>query len=642
MPLAKLDCVHLAYGHIPLLDGVNFQVDPGERVGLIGRNGTGKSSLLAVLAGERDADDGLCWQQPGVALTYVRQEPLLDHELTVFACVVAGLGDVSAQLARYHDIAKQLEDCDAAQSEMLLAQLVEVQHELESQGAWTLESQVEQVISRFSLQPDAVVGTLSGGQKKRLALACALVKQPDLLLLDEPTNHLDIAAIEWMEEYLLQLPVAIVFITHDRRFLDRLATRIVELDCGVLQSYPGSFSQYQRRKDEQLNAKALSQAREDKLLKAEEIWIRKGVEARRTRAVFRVQRLDALRLARQQRRESLGQVQMRLERGQESGQLVVEMKDVVKRFGAQPVVDGLSCRIQRGDKVGLIGPNGAGKTTLLRLMLGELQADSGMVKQGTRLQIAYFDQFRSQLDPESTLIDILSPGAEMIEMGGVRKHVISYLEDFLFDPQRARSPVKSLSGGERNRLLLARLFARPANVLVLDEPTNDLDMDTLELLEQLLHEYQGCVFLVSHDRVFLDQVVTQSIVSLGRGKWLEFAGGYADWQSWRSSASGIEQLAALRADPRPVAKPVKAPPTSSASVASAKRVKLSYKEQRELQELPDLISQLEAEQQSIEQQLQEPSLYQDVQRAQQLSRRLGEIEAQLDHNLQRWEALEAR
>ncbi|MDR3323193.1 MAG: ATP-binding cassette domain-containing protein, partial [Zoogloeaceae bacterium] len=521
MPLLKLEQASLAFGHVPLLDQVDFLLDAGERVALIGRNGAGKSSLLAALAGgtgKGSLDDGQVWRQPGLRVAYVPQEPPLTAGKTVFETVVSGLGETARRLSEYHAVAHQMGEADA-DHDVLLPRLQTLQHELEAAGAWSWQAQADRVIDRFGLVPEAQVGQLSGGQKKRLALAQALVFAPDVLLLDEPTNHLDIGAIEWLEDLLLEEGVTLFFVTHDRRFLDRLATRIVELDRGRLANFPGDFSAYQRRKETLLQEESLQNRKFDKLLKEEEAWIRKGVEARRTRAVFRVQRLDKLREQRQARRERLGGVKMQLASGEKSGELVVEMRDVGKAFvdssAAKTIVRDFSTRILRGDKIGLIGPNGAGKTTLLRLILGEIAPDSGTVRRGTRLEVAYFDQFRAQLDPEASLINVISPGSDYVEIGGARKHVIGYLEDFLFAPERARSPVKSLSGGERNRLLLARLFARPANVLVLDEPTNDLDMETLELLEQRLQDYAGTLFLVSHDRAFLDNVVTQTLVAEG-------------------------------------------------------------------------------------------------------------------------------
>ncbi len=640
MPYLKLSAACLAYGHVPLLDHADFQLDPGERVALIGRNGTGKSSLLAALAagnGRGRLDDGEIWVEPGIRVAYVPQEPPFEPAQSVFQAVVSGMGESSALLSEYHEVSHRMAEGDG-DHDALLARLDALQHELEARGAWAYEAQAERVIARFSLDPDAIVGSLSGGQKKRLALAQALAQTPEALLLDEPTNHLDIAAIEWLESLLIESGVTLFFVTHDRSFLDRVCTRIVELDRGKLASFPGNFRQYQERKEALLHEEALAQRRADKLLKEEEIWIRKGVEARRTRAVFRVQRLDKLRAEREARRERMGKVQLQLDAGDKSGKLVAELERVSKSFGGKPVVAEFSARIQRGDKIGLIGPNGAGKTTLLRLILGELQADAGLVRQGTKLEIAYFDQFRAQLDPDSTLADVISPGSDWVEIGGVKKHVIGYLEDFLFAPQRARSPVSSLSGGERNRLLLARLFARPANVLVLDEPTNDLDIETLELLEELLQNYDGTLFLVSHDRAFLDNVVTQTIAAEGDGRWREYAGGYSDWAAYQAGreAEGETARKAAQGESRPPAKPAAAPRAKGDG-------KLSWKEQRELEALPDRIAALEREQGELTALLEDPAIYQrDARAAQEAALRLAAIDEELLALLERWEALEAR
>jgi ATP-binding cassette subfamily F protein uup len=631
MPLIKLDNGCLAYGHVPLLDAADFQLDPGERVALIGRNGTGKSSLLAALASRAPLDDGTLWLQPGLKLGYVPQEPPFDPELTVFQAVVAGMGETARVLAEYHEVSHAMAEADA-DHDTLLARMEGLQHEMETLGVWAYEARAEQVITRFSLDADAKVGTLSGGQKKRLALAQALAVAPELLLLDEPTNHLDIAAIEWLEDFLLESGITLLFVTHDRRFLDRLATRIVELDRGRLVSFPGNFAAYQQRKAAQLADEAKENARFDKQLKEEEVWIRQGVEARRTRAVFRVQRLDQLRAERAARRDRLGQVKLQLDAGDKSGQLVAELKHVNKSFGDKCVVRDFSCRLQRGDKLGLIGPNGAGKTTLLRMILGELEADSGTIKRGTKIEVAYFDQFRAQLDPEATLADIISPGSDYVEIGGTKKHVVGYLGDFLFAPQRARSPVKSLSGGERNRLLLARLFARPANVLVLDEPTNDLDIDTLELLEDLIQDYAGTVFLVSHDRAFLDAIVTQTFAAEGAGVWHEYAGGYSDWANYQAERRA-KKSAEAQAQPKKSAPAGRQVPNKD---------KLSWKERRELETLPEQIAALEAEQKTLAARLEDPALYQNAQEAQLVTARLATIDEELLGLLERWEALEAR
>ncbi len=629
MPLISLSQACLAFGHVPLLDHTDFQLDAGERVALIGRNGSGKSSLLAALAGTGHLDDGIVWHQPGLRLAYVPQEPELNGDQNVFEAVVAGMGSATRLLAEWHEVSHRLAE-PGADHDALLEQLNRLQHDLEALGAWSAASQAERAIERVGLPADARVGTLSGGQKKRLALARALASEPQVLLLDEPTNHLDLAAIEWLEELLAGSGMSLLFVTHDRRFLDRLATRIVELDRGLLSSFPGSFAEYQKRKVEMLKDEALQNARFDKFLAQEEVWIRKGVEARRTRNEGRVLRLEALRRERVARRERLGDARLALDAGERSGQLVAELTNVNKAFGDRRVVSDFSARILRGDRIGLIGPNGAGKTTLLRLILGELAPDSGTVRLGTRLQVAYFDQFRAALDPEATLTDVISPGSDHVEINGEKKHVIGYLGDFLFAPARARSPVKSLSGGERNRLLLARLFARPANVLVLDEPTNDLDIETLELLEDLLQGYPGTIFLVSHDRTFLDNVVTQTIAAEGDGRWREYAGGYEDWLRCRREAAVAEKAATVRNTE------AKVPPKSAGT-------KRTWKEQRELEALPERIATLEAEQNLLTGQLGDPELHlRQPATAAQIAARLGEIENELIALLERWETLEAR
>ena len=642
MPHLILSDASLAFGHVPLLDHADFLLDPGERVALIGRNGTGKTSLLRALAGVGALDDGKVWQQPGLRVAYVPQEPPFSAELTVFEAVVAGMGELSALLAEYHAVSHALGEPDA-DHEHLLERMHDLQTELESRNAWSFEAQAERVIQRFSLDPDARVGTLSGGQKKRLALAQALAISPDLLLLDEPTNHLDIATIEWLEEMLISSGVTLLFITHDRRFLDRVATRIVELDRGRLLSCPGNFSEYLSKKEGMLHDEAVNNAKFDKFLAAEEVWIRQGVKARRTRNEGRVLRLEQLRRDRAARRERQGKVELALDPGDKSGKLVAELEHVSKCFGDKIIVRDFSCRLQRGDKIGLIGPNGAGKTTLLRLILGELEADTGTVRLGTKIEVAYFDQFRTQLDEEAALVDVISPGSDFVEIGNVKKHVIGYLEDFLFAPQRARSPVKSLSGGERNRLLLARLFARPANVLVLDEPTNDLDIETLELLEQLLQEYAGTLFLVSHDRAFIDNVVTQTIASEGDGVWREYAGGYQDWADYQT-ARRKEEAAQASAAKRSDARSTETGKTNKANTGKpASTGKLNFKDARELETLPQQIEALEAEQKSLGLLLEDSSLYASKpQEAERVAVRLAQIDNELLALLERWEALEGR
>ena len=624
MALITLLNAQLAYGHVALLDHTDFTVEIGERIGLIGRNGAGKSSLLKILAGLDKADDGILQLQQGLRIAYVAQEPVLDSQATVFQATVAGVADVVALIDEYTHGQGDLDQLQGA---------------IEAQDGWNWEQRVEETLQRLHLDKDAVIATLSGGTRKRVALGQALVRRPDVLLLDEPTNHLDLDSIEWLENLLIDFKGSVVTITHDRTFLDRVATRIVELDRGRLLSYPGNFTQYQFQKEQQLAQEAVISAKADKLLAQEEVWIRKGVEARRTRAQGRITRLERLRARRAARRDALGSVRLDVASGLPSGKIVAELTRVGKSFGDKVIVRDFTATILRGDKVGLIGPNGAGKTTLLKLILGELPPDSGKVRQGANLQVAYFDQMRDALDLDATLEDFISPGSEWIEIGNQRKHVKSYLGDFLFSPARSGSPVRSLSGGERNRLLLARLFARPANVLVLDEPTNDLDIDTLELLEDLLQTYDGTVFLVSHDRAFLDNVVTSTIVFEGEGRWREYEGGVQDWLTQSRRSQALAQ-AATGAGLRASGQAVKTTsPASSAPVLPGKR-KLSYKEQRELDALPGLIEALEQEQKAIHDELVDGNLYgRDPDRAAQLGERSARIDDELTAALERWEAL---
>jgi len=632
MPLITLENASLAYGHHALLDHVNFQLDPGERVGLIGRNGAGKSSLLKVIAGISKLDDGDFWKAPECEIAYVPQEPQLNPSHNVYEAVAEGLGDLQRLLVSYHQTAHAMSEA-SSDIDQLMLQLQELQHELEAKQGWQTQNRIESVLSRLRLDANQSVAELSGGWRKRVALAKALVKEPDILLLDEPTNHLDLASIEWLEDLLLGFNGSVLFITHDRRFLDKLATRITELDRGKLTDFKGNFSEYQTKKAELLSIEAQQAEKFDKFLAQEEIWIRKGIEARRTRNEGRVRRLERLRLERAARRERQGNVRLALDSGERSGKLVAELENVNKRYNDRIIVHNFSTRILRGDRIGLIGPNGIGKTTLLRMILGQEEADSGRIERGTNLNIAYFDQMREQLDDHLTLADTISPGSDFVQIGKERKHVISYLEDFLFPPQRARSPVSSLSGGERNRLLLARLFARPANVLVLDEPTNDLDIDTLELLEQLLQEFDGTLFLVSHDRAFLENTVTQIFSFEGDGIITEFGGGYDDW--YRYTKEQQEEEKATKA----------ARNTTPKSPATAKKrpEKLSYKEQRELDALPEEIGRLEEEQANIHTELSDPELYRNSpESVKSLQQRLSEIEDELLAKLERWEVLESR
>jgi len=631
MAVISLSNAQLAFGHVALLDHAEFSLESTERVGLIGRNGTGKSSMLKTLTGMSKLDDGLLVMQQGIKIAYVDQEPHFESDTSVFDAVASGMGDLQALLAEYDSLTGQF---GGDNDDALMERMHDIQVELDAADAWNLNNRVETTLDRLNLDKNALMGTLSGGMQKRVALACALVSGPDVLLLDEPTNHLDFTSIQWLEGLLRDYKGSVLFITHDRSFLDNVATRIIELDRGKILSFPGNFTAYQVRKAEQLAIEEVENAKFDKFLAQEEIWIRKGVQARRTRDEGRVRRLEALRLARSARRDQQGQVNLAVSSGDRSGKIVAELENVNKSFGSKVIVRDFSATLMRGDKVGLIGLNGAGKTTLLKLILGEDQPDSGTIRQGTKLQVAYFDQMRAQLNEDASLADTIAPGSDWVEINGQRKHVMTYLNDFLFAPERARSPVKSLSGGERNRLLLARLFAKPANVLVLDEPTNDLDIDTLELLEELLEDYDGTVFLVSHDRTFLDNVVTQVIVAEGNGLWREYIGGYTDWER-------------VRDRPMPAAVAVKSSAKVEQKAAPAapavKQKKLSYKEQRELDELPILIAKLEGEQKSITDQLNDPDLYKrKPEEVKRLNERFAELDGLLLEALEKWEVIEAR
>jgi len=633
VPLLQLSEVCLAYGHVPLLDRADLVIEAGERVGLIGRNGTGKSSLLKIIEGSARADDGKVWLEPGTRLAFVPQEPAFAPGQSVFEAVAEGLGEATRLLVDYHAAAQALAAHPGGKAEAaLMERLHELQEALEATGGWTVEHRIEATLTRLALPADTPVAELSGGLRKRVALARALVLEPDLLLLDEPTNHLDVTVIEWLEETLAAFPRSVLFVTHDRRFLDRVATRIVELDRGRLADFPGNFSAYEARKAELLAIEAVVNRKADKVLAQEEAWIRRGVQARRTRDEGRVRRLEALRLERAARRERIGRVDLALSAGERSGKLVAELEGVTKRYGSKRVVEGFSTRILRGDKIGLIGPNGCGKTTLLKLILGEIAPDAGTVRLGTKVAVAYFDQLRAVLDEEATLAGTISTGSDFVEIDGTRKHVISYLGDFLFPPERANAPVKTLSGGERNRLLLARLFSRPANVLVLDEPTNDLDIETLELLEGLLQDYAGTLFLVSHDRAFLDNVVTQTIAFEGAGRWKEYAGGYTDWQ--RARSTGAQEASKADAEPG----------DSRAQARSSRRkAKLSFSEARELDELPAKLEALEREQSELAGRLADPALYQDrTADLKSLNARHEAIDGELTRLLARWEELESK
>jgi len=633
MAILSISNAHLAYGHVPLLDGAGLSFETGDRLALIGRNGAGKSSLMKVLAGLEKLDDGLLQAQKGVRVIYVPQEPELDAAGTVFDVVSEGVAEAKA-LREQYEAHEDGVDLDA------------IQTRLEHLQGWTWEQRVDETLHRLDIDGARIVGQLSGGLKKRVALGRALVAMPDVLLLDEPTNHLDLGAIQWLEGLLRDFAGSLLFVSHDRSFIDNVATRIIELDRGQLRSYPGQLDAFEAAKARELEAESMAAARADKLLAQEEIWIRKGVEARRTRSVGRIARLEVLRSQRQARRDTLGSVRLEATTGAASGKIVAELTDATVRFphpdgGERTIIKKFSATILRGDKVGLIGPNGAGKTTLLKLILGELEATEGKVRRGTKLQVAYFDQMRTALDLDATLADTISPGSEWIENDSGRKHVMSYLSDFLFSPARANSPVRTLSGGERNRVLLARLFALPANVLVLDEPTNDLDIETLELLEELLQSYSGTVFLVSHDRRFLDNVVTSTIAWEGdpaygghTGFWREYEGGYEDWKVQRERAKVTAAAA-----PAPAPAPKAAEPAKPA----ATKTKLSYKEQRELEGLPARIEALEKEQATLAAQLADPATYaKDAQKVSALQSRNSALEEELLAAMERWEALGSR
>ena len=638
MALLTLNDACLAFGHVALLDHTSFSLETSERVGLIGRNGTGKSSLLKIIAGMERPDDGQLQLQSGLHIAYVHQEPSFPEGINVFEAVSLGLQEVRTLRDRFEAHAEG-DDLDALMTQ------------IEARNGWNWEQRVEETLHRLQLDPQASLAGLSGGTRKRVALAQALVASPDVLLLDEPTNHLDLDAITWLEELLVAFKGSILLISHDRAFLDNVCTRIVELDRGVLRSYPGNFAAYETLKAQQLADEALANARFDKLLAQEEVWIRKGVEARRTRSVARVKRLHDLRESRAVRRDVVGRVKLEVSQGDRSGKIVAELDNVSKQFGGRPIVKGFSGTIMRGDKVGLVGPNGAGKSTLLKIILGELQPDSGTVRQGANLQVAYFDQMRDNLNLDATLADFISPGSEWIEINGSRKHVMGYLQDFLFAPARANSPVRTLSGGERNRLLLARLFAKPSNVLVLDEPTNDLDIDTLDLLEELLADYPGTVFLVSHDRRFLDNVVTSTIVSEGDGLWREYEGGVEDWLIQSRRAKALANSAASRSNASTAsapaanepAKEASSPETAPAAAPSTPKRKLSYKEQRELDELPNRIAALETEQAALQTQLADPDIYKkDPKGVPAIQARHDAIDEELLTLLERWEELGQR
>lgn len=629
MSILSLDNACFAVGHHPLLDHASLQLDSGEKIGFIGRNGAGKSTLLKILAKVQKLDDGLLTIQNDQKVVYVPQESQFEEQMTVFDTIALGLGELQTLLAEYHELSLHIND------ENSLQRLNDLQNELENRNGWQFDALIQETISELKLPENELIANLSGGQKKRVALAQAWVQKPDILLLDEPTNHLDIDAIEWMENLLSGFSGSLIVVTHDRRFLDHIATRIIELDRGTLRSYPGSFSVYSEKKAQELAVEAEHNRLFDKFHAQEEAWIRKGIEARRTRNQGRVKRLEQLRRERAARREVQGQINFNLNSGEASGKIIAELEHAGFSYEKRLIMQDFSAIIQRGDKIGLIGPNGIGKTTFLKLILGELQPTSGKIRLGSRQEVAYFDQFRSSLNDNDTVFDTIGQGNDYVEIGQQRKHVIGYLEEFLFSPARSYSPVKSLSGGERNRLLLAKLFTRPANILVLDEPTNDLDIDTQELLEELLRDYQGTVFLVSHDRTFLDNVVTQSIVFKGNGVLKEYIGGYQDYIDAQKREEALQPLAKIEVKNNPV--------NDKSKTKNRRNDKLSFNEQRELNALPEEIAALENEQTQLTEKLSDPEIFKnDYKQAVAWQTRISEIEEILLQKLERWEALEAR
>ena len=637
MPLITLDHVSTAFGHVPLLDDAGMVVEPGERIAIIGRNGTGKSTLLRILSGELSPDAGTVWREPGATTARLVQDVPLDSPGTVFDAVADGLGELRDLVQAYHHAAHALAH-DATPEE--LEELGRLQHELEERGGWSVEQRVETVLVKLGLDADAVVRTLSGGWRRRVLLARALVATPSLLLLDEPTNHLDIEAIEWLEAFLLEYTGAVVFVTHDRTFLQRLATRIIELDRGRLTSWPGDYLTFVAKKDAWLANEETARAKFDKKLAIEEAWLRRGVKARRTRDEGRVKALMAMREARRARRMQAGAVRLQVDAGDRSGQLVFDADGISKAYAGVPVIADFSARIMRKDRIGLVGPNGAGKTTLLRMLVGDLAPDAGEVTRGTNVQVAYFDQQREQLDPDRTVVDTVADGNDTVTIGGVARHVYGYLEDFLFPPERARSMVKTLSGGERNRLLLARLLTRPANVLVLDEPTNDLDIETLELLEAELVDYPGTLLVVSHDRRFLDNVVTSTFVFEGDGRVREFVGGYEDWVSQRDA--GLAAAVAEAAAKKHVATAPRQA-TAASTPAPAPKRKLSFNERRELEALPARIAALEQEHRDLKVRMEDPAFYKEGGSVITTTlQRLDEARAELDAAYARWDELESK
>ena len=642
MPLLSLQKVGLAFGHLPLFEEADLQIESGERLALIGRNGAGKSSLLRVLSGEQPPDAGTIWREPGLRVSRLEQDVPAAGDRSVFAEVASGLGELGSLVSEYHQAAVRVSETHEASD---MERLGALQHRLEERDGWRLEQKVEHIVSRLSLPSERRMDQLSGGWRRRALLGRALVSEPHLLLLDEPTNHLDIDAIGWLEEYLQGYPGAILFVTHDRAFLTAIATRIVELDRGRFTSWPGTYGNYLEKKEAALDAEARELERLDRKLLKEEAWLRQGVKARRTRNEGRVRALMALRAERAAYRAESGTVRLAVDDGQGSGKLVFEADGVSKSFAGRVVVRDYSQRILRGDRVGLIGPNGSGKTTLLRLLLGELAPDSGEVRRGARLQVAYFDQQREQLDPDATLADSVNEGNTTVMVNGQPRHVVGYLADFLFPRQRVQSPVRSLSGGERNRLMLARLFAKPANVLVLDEPTNDLDIETLELLEELIGAFDGTVLLVSHDRAFLDNIVTSTVAFEGDGRVREYVGGWEDYlrqSAGRQAGGSAGRQVGASAGRQVGASAGRLDDTGARSRSNEKR-KLSFNEQREFDALPARIESLEAEQRSLTTEMEAPDFYKaSAERINEVMTRLGVVGEELEMQLARWLELDER
>ena len=626
MPVFRLQAAALAFGHVPLLDDTDIIIEPRERLCLVGRNGTGKSTLMNVIAGTRALDGGQRWTSDGLQIAKLEQEVPQGVDATLFETVARGLGDHAELLARYHEASNRLDNATSSD----LDEFAKLQDQIEQAGAWEGTQKIDATLHRLRLEGDALMSECSGGVRRRAMLGQALVSEPDLLLLDEPTNHLDIDSITALEDALLGYSGTVVFITHDRSFIDRLATRIVELDRGVLRSYPGNYSEYLRRRESELAVEADANRKFDQNLAEEEVWIRQGIKARRTRNEGRVRRLEALRDERSQRRERSGGASMRVDTGDSSGKVVIEAKDVGIAFDGRTIIENFNAKIMRGDRVAIIGPNGSGKSTLLKLLLAEYQPSSGTIKQGTKLQIAYFDQERDQLDPERSVRDNVADGTDRIEIGGKSRHVIGYLNDFLFPPARVHSPVKTLSGGERNRLLLARLFTKPANLLVLDEPTNDLDVETLELLEELLADYDGTLLLVSHDRAFIDKTVTSTLVINGT-KVEEHVGGYSDWKRYDEA-----QQKQRTARPEKVKEKTKENVKEKATVP-----RLSFNEREELKKLPALIESLESTQTELTEKTVDPGFYkQDEDSVTGVMQQLAEVTEALDTAYNRWAELE--